>query len=508
MLLSPDGVRRGALPLLVGLVAFALPVGAQTPDLGANADLRGKQVLPPDNPWNQDISGLPVDPNSATLIASIGLTARLHPDFGSGKYWTGKPYGIPYIVVPGTQPLVPVRFDYASESDPGPYPIPANAPIEGGNNADGDRHVIVIDRDRWKLHELFYAFPQANGSWQAGSGAVFPLNSNALRPLFWTSADAAGLPIFPGLVRYDEVVGRGAIRHALRFTVARTRRAFVAPARHFASSLTDPKYPPMGMRVRLKASYDISKFPSQAKVILTALKKYGMIVADNGSNWFLSGAPDARWDDDQLNTLKSVPGSAFEVVRMGDPITDRVSTPTGLRAVAGPNLVTLSWNAASGASSGYVIKRSRIKGGPYENIKRGVTTTTYADTAVTGGLTYYYVVAGENPTGQSAPSAEVVAVPRNPKVPAAPTNLTAAVVSATQVNLTWKNTATNATLVRIQRSTDNVQFTTIATPGGSAWSSFVANLTPSTTYYFRVRTENADGVSAWSNVATAKTKAP
>lgn len=433
--LSFPGVCRCLIPLL--LTVAALPVGAQTPDLGPGASLHGKQVFPADNPWNQDISTLPVDPNSAALIATIGLTTRLHPDFGSGKNWTGVPYGIPYIVVSGTQQLVPVAFGYASESDPGPYPIPPNAPIEGGSASNGDRHVLVIDRDNWKLYEMFYAFPQGNGSWYAGSGATFNLSSNALRPIFWTSADAAGLPIFPGLVRYDEVVEQGVIKHALRFTVSKTRRAFVAPARHIASSLTDPKYAPMGMRVRLKASYNISNFPPQARVILTALKKYGMMVADNGSNWYISGAPDARWDDNQLDTLKTVPGSAFEVVKMGDVITNTVSAPTNLRATAGAGKVTLAWNASSGASSGYIIKRATSTNGPYSTVARNVMATSYVNTGMAGGLTYYYMVAGENVTGQSVNSNKANATPWQPTLPAAPTNLIATAYSGTQINLTW-----------------------------------------------------------------------
>jgi hypothetical protein len=291
------------------------------PDLGPNASLRGKRVLPADNPWNQDISNAPVDPNSATLIASIGLNTGLHPDFGTT--WNGAPNGIPYYVVSGAQPKVPITFtDYGDESDAGPYPVPADAPIEGGAAGTGDRHVIVIDRDNWKLYELFNAYPQTNGAgWRAASGAVFDLNSNALRPAGWTSADAAGLPIFPGLVRYDEVHELKEITHALRFTAQATRRAYVYPARHYASSNTSANLPPMGMRVRLKASYDISRFSPAMQVILKALKKYGMFLADNGSNWFFSGAPDPRWNDDELNTLKTIKGSDFEVVQMGAIIT-------------------------------------------------------------------------------------------------------------------------------------------------------------------------------------------
>jgi hypothetical protein len=280
--------------------------------------ISGQQVFPTNNPWNQDISSQPVDPNSAKLISSIGLSTGLHPDFGT--YWNGAPNGIPYVVVSGNQPLVPVSFDYSDESDPGPYPIPPDAPIEGGPNGDGDRHVLVVDKDRGKLYELFDAHP-LGGSWHAGSGAVFDLNSNALRPAGWTSADAAGLPIFPGLVRYEEAVQQGAINHALRFTVSRTRRAYVSPARHFASSNTSTSLPPMGMRVRLKANFNIAPFPPEVRVILTALKKYGMFVADNGSSWFVSGAPDPRWNDDALHTLTQVKGSNFEVVKMGTVVT-------------------------------------------------------------------------------------------------------------------------------------------------------------------------------------------
>jgi len=297
------------------------PAPAPTPDLGSGASLHGQRVFPSDNSWNQDVSAMPVDPNSANLIASIGLSTGLHPDFGT--VYNGAPNGIPYIVVSGTQALVPINFTaYGDESDPGPYPVPSNAPIEGGPNSSGDRHVLVIDRDHWKLYELAYAFPINNGaSWNANCGAVFDLNSNSLRPAGWTSADAAGLPIFPGLVRYDEAVEQGQITHAMRFTVQNTRRAYVYPARHFASNKTDPNLPPMGMRVRLKASFDSSAFPPEVQVILRALKKYGMIVADNGSNWYISGAPDPRWSDDHLGTLGSIKGSNFEVVQMGTIVT-------------------------------------------------------------------------------------------------------------------------------------------------------------------------------------------
>lgn len=279
-------------------------------------DLGARVLFPADNAWNLDISASPVDPNSANLIASCGAASALHPDFGT--VYAGAPNGIPFTIVAGSQGRVPVSFFYASESDPGPYPIPPNAPIEGGASSGGDRHVLVVDWDNWKLYELFDARPVNGGqSWTAGSGAVFDLNSNAQRPAGWTSADAAGLPILAGLVRYDEVQIYKAIRHALRFTCPTTRNKYVAPARHFASSNASANVPPMGMRVRLKASFDISHFSPAMQVILAALKRYGMFVADNGSGFFLSGAPDPRWDDTELHTLTGVHGSDFEVVRMG-----------------------------------------------------------------------------------------------------------------------------------------------------------------------------------------------
>ena len=306
--------------------ALAAPVlansspAAEASPLGPNVSLKGRRPFPDDNPWNRDISQESVDPNSDAIVESIGLTKSLHPDFGT--VWQGAPSGIPYAVVDSKQSRVPVQFQYGDESDPGPYPIPANAPIEGGPNAKGDRHVLVVERDTWNLYETFSSYPQDGGkSWKASSGAVFDLNSNKLRPAGWTSADAAGLPIFPGLVRYDEVLEMKAIRHALRFTVRRSRRAYVPPATHYASRLTDANLPPMGMRVRLKASVDISKFSPAARVILTALQRYGMIVADNGGDWFLSGAPDPGWNDEEIATLKRIKGRDFEVVKMNGLVT-------------------------------------------------------------------------------------------------------------------------------------------------------------------------------------------
>lgn len=272
----------------------------------------GCPIFPKDSAWNTDISQAPVDPNSSNIIARIGANESARADFGT--VWKGAPIGIPFVVVDANQKKVPVKFRYADESDPGPYPIPSNPPIEGGPNGKGDRHVLVLQRSVCKLYELFNAFPR-QGYWEAGSGAIFDLRSSKLRPDTWTSADAAGLPIFPGLVRYEEVAS-GEIRHALRFTVQKTQRAFVHPATHWASSSTDKLLPPMGMRVRLKASFSIAGFPPRVQVILRALKKYGMFVSDNGGNWFISGAPNMKWDDDELRNIMKVKGKDFEVIRM------------------------------------------------------------------------------------------------------------------------------------------------------------------------------------------------
>ena len=297
-------------PLLVAALVLALPASAA--DALRLPGAPRCPVFPASNPWNQRVDRLPVAPGSDAIIASIGRDRTLHPDFGAGL-WEGGPIGIPITVATRSTPRHRVDFEYAAESDRVPYPIPRDVKIEGGRNADGDRHAIVVDRDACRLYELFALRPKPGGGWRAGSGAVWDLRSNRLRPAGWTSADAAGLPILPGLARYDEVA-RGRIDHALRFTVRRTRRAYVWPARHFASDLTDASLPPMGTRVRLKASFDTRPFPRQARIVLEALKRHGMIVADNGSDWFVSGAPDPRWSNEELRTLKRVPGSAFEVV--------------------------------------------------------------------------------------------------------------------------------------------------------------------------------------------------
>jgi hypothetical protein len=299
-------VLRAAPALAAAALLASCSLSLAAPAAGPK--VAGCPVFPASNPWNQPVDTLPVAKDSAALIRSIGLDSPVHADFGSGR-WEGSPIGIPYNVVTGLTPKSHVRFEYADESDKGPYPIPAAPKVEGGS----DHHVLLVDRTSCRLYELGGAERTASG-WSAWAGAIWDLRSNALRPATWTSADAAGLPILPGLARYDEVAA-GEIDHALRFTAARTRRAFVSPARHYASSSTDPSLPPMGLRVRLKASFDTRGFPRQARVVLEALKRYGMILADNGSPWYITGAPDPRWSNDDLHSLGRVHGSDFEVVR-------------------------------------------------------------------------------------------------------------------------------------------------------------------------------------------------
>ncbi|HEX2768315.1 MAG TPA: hypothetical protein VHN12_03460 [Geobacteraceae bacterium] len=312
---------------LSGLMIISLVFIANA---SASPTIAGCSVFTDDNIWNIPVDRMPVDPNSQSYITTIGESKGLHADFGSGL-WDGGPIGIPYTTVSGSQTKVGIVFDYADESDPGPYPIPPGAPIEGGAEATGDRHVLVVDKDHGILYELYSDYPQPNGTWRAGSGAIFNLGSNTLRPSTWTSADAAGLPILPGLVRFDEVTS-GEIKHALRFTVPQTRKSFIWPARHYASSLTGQQYPPMGQRFRLKANFDISGFSRDVRVILTALKKYGMILADNGSAWYISGAPDPGWNNDLLHELGRVTGAAFEAIDesslMVDPNSGQVKGPT------------------------------------------------------------------------------------------------------------------------------------------------------------------------------------
>ena len=315
--------------ILFALTAFARLAPAQAPTIG------NCTVFPADNIWNTRIDQLPVHPSSSSWVATIGASSPLHPDFGPGTI------GIPFITVPGTQTKYPATFVYKDESDPGPYAVPLNAPIEGGSGSTGDRHALAIDTGACILYELYAAYP-LSGSWQATSGAIYDLLSNALRPAGWTSTDAAGLPVFAGLARYDEIVA-GEIRHAIRFTVSQSQQAYVWPARHYASSLTGAQYPPMGARFRLKASFDISGFSPTNQIILTALKRYGMILADNGAPWFISGASDPRWNNDDLHALTTIAGSNFEAV---DASTLMINPDSG-QALQSTVTVTVSVSPAS-----------------------------------------------------------------------------------------------------------------------------------------------------------------
>jgi hypothetical protein len=389
--------------LVVFFLASAL--GAQSNcsgvSLGIGASLNGFIPFPANNLWNQNIAGAAVDPNSDAIIDFIGTTTPLHPDFGSGLY-AGHSIGIPYIVVSGS-PLVKINFTaYGDQSDPGPMPIPTNAPIEGyPNPGNGDRHVLVLDRDNCWLYELYNAHLLKNGNWDAASAAVWDLLNGGQRPYTWTSADAAGLPIFPGLARYDEFAA-GAIEHALRFTLDYSQAAFTPPASHWAANSTNPDAAPMGMRLRLKSSYDISGFPAQSKVILTALEQYGMMMADNGSSMFVSGAPDSRWDNDDLGALKQVPASAFEVVLM-DPIYTAANIPQGPsptiasftatpQKVSPGSPVTLSWSVSN---AGYNIVSPQV------GVMRGTSAT------VVPAKTTTYILYSTNQYGRQTAEVKV-----------------------------------------------------------------------------------------------------
>ncbi len=299
-------------PFVLAAAAIALSLTGAT--RAPSPTLAGCPVFPASSPWNQKVDALKVASNSAQLIASMGASG-VHADFGNGLY-NGSRIGIPYVVVQAkTTPKSRVTFEYADESDQGPYPIPANVPVEGypGHADQGDRHVLIVDRAACRLYELS-GMSKHSGKWSGWSGAIWNLRSNAVRPAGWTSADAAGLPILPGLARWEGDASTGAIKHALRFTAERTRRAYIYPARHYASSATDPSLPPMGLRVRLKAGVNIAKLPPQARIVAQALKTYGMILADNGSNWYVSGAPSEKWSNDQLHALGGLTGADFEVV--------------------------------------------------------------------------------------------------------------------------------------------------------------------------------------------------
>jgi len=355
-------VRRISLLAVLALSVAARSYGQQV--------VGSCPVLPADNIWNTPIDTVPVLANSASMVSTIGANTGFHADFGSGT-WNGGPIGIPFVAVPGTQTKYPATLYYPDESDPGPYAIPLNAPIEGGSNSIGDRHAIAVDTGNCVLYELYDAHPQT-ASWDAGSGSIFDLRSNALRPAGWTSADAAGLPIMPGLVTYDEVLS-GEIKHAIRFTVPQTRREWVWPARHYASSLTGTQYPRMGERFRLKASFDISAYPPDVQVILRAMKRYGIMLADNGSAWFISGQPDSRWNNSSLQTLGQVLGSNFEAV---DATVLRIDPDSGAAAQNGA-AVTVAPAAATVRAGHSQLFTAAVTGAP--------NSVTWSVNGVSGG---------------------------------------------------------------------------------------------------------------------------
>jgi hypothetical protein len=388
------------------LLCFATPTSAQTGTcsgmtVGQLTSLNGFVPFPSSSLWNTDISTAAVDPNSANIINFIGSTVTLHPDFGAGTFHN-QTIGIPYQVVAGTQPKVNVTLGtFASESDPGPMPIPSNALIEGyPKPGNGDRHVLVLEKDGCWLYELYHANLKS-GNWGADATAIWDMTINEQRPYTWTSADAAGLPIFVGLARFDEVAA-GAINHALRFTVPTTRRAFVAPASHWASTLTDPNSPPMGTRLRLKASFDISGFPADDQVILTALKKYGMILADNGSGIFISGAPDTRWNNNDLNLLKSITASSFEVVQMGTIVTD-ANVPTG----PSPTISSFTANPSTVTAGSQVTLSWSVTNSIYNIISPQVGPVRGASVVVTPSATTTYTLYTTNQFGRTTASVTV-----------------------------------------------------------------------------------------------------
>ncbi len=383
------------------------PVPPQSPSAcaamstGQLSSLNGFRLFATDSPWNTDISQSPVDPNSTAIINYIGSTIGLHPDFGSGEY-NGSNMGIPYVVVDGTQPGVNITAQYSDESDPGPMPIPSNAPIEGyPNPGSGDRHVLVLDNANCFLYELYSSYPNADGSWSTGSTAVWDLLSNEQRPWTWTSADAAGLPVFPGLVRYDEVAA-GQIQHAIRFTLQNSRAAFVPPASHWAATTSNANAAPMGMRMRLKASFDVSGYSAANQVILNAMKKYGIIMADNGSSMYISGAPDSRWDNSDLHNLGNVTAGNFEVVQMS-PIYTSANVPQG----AAPTISSFTASSTTVSAGTQVTLNWSVANGEYVIISPQVGAVRGTSVTVTPGATTTYTLYATNQYGQTTATVTV-----------------------------------------------------------------------------------------------------
>lgn len=404
---NPGSSASGAINLQVTSQSGGNPPPPPPPPLacsvmqpGQGGSLAGFVPFPSDNLWNRDISSAPVDQNSAALINFIGTNIGLHADFGSGTFG-GSIIGIPYQVVDSSQGPVTINFtDFPDESDPGPMPIPLNAPIEGDPNPSGDQHVLILDNANCWLYELYNAQP--NGSaWNAGSSAVWDLTADEQRPYTWTSADAAGLPIFPGLARYDEIAA-GAINHALRFTLQHSRAAFTPPASHWAANSTNASAAPMGMRLRLKASFDISSFSTANQVILTAMKKYGLIMADNGSSMFISGAPDPRWDNSDLHNLGSVTASNFEVVQM-NPIYTSSNVPTG----AAPSITSFTASSQSVSAGTSVTLNWAVSGASYLIVSPDFGATRGSSVVVTPSQSSTYTLYATNAFGRTAATVNI-----------------------------------------------------------------------------------------------------
>jgi len=392
------------LACVLVVFSFCAALAAQncsSMSVGIGASLNGFVPFPADNLWNQNVASAPVDPNSDAIINFIGANVPLHPDFGSGLY-AGQSIGIPYIVVSGQAPVKVAYTAYGDESDPGPMPVPANAPIEGyPKPGNGDRHVLVLDRDNCWLYELYSAHVLKNGNWNAGSGAVWNLLGDETRPYTWTSADAAGLPIFPGLARYDDVAA-GAINHALRFTLQNSKAAFTPPASHWAANSTNSLAAPMGMRLRLKSSYDISGFPVQSKVILRALQQYGMIMADNGSSMFISGAPNDNWDNNDLAALKSVPASEFEVLQIS-PLYTESNVPQG----ASPTITSFKANPQTVSSGSPVALNWSVSNAEYNIVSPQVGLTAASSVVLIPAKTTTYTLSSTNEYGRSTATVRV-----------------------------------------------------------------------------------------------------
>ncbi|MGC2733361.1 MAG: IPT/TIG domain-containing protein [Candidatus Acidiferrales bacterium] len=401
---SPGGSASGVINVTVTSSSGGNPPpnACNVVSLGQGGSLNGFLPFPADNAWNQNIASAPVDPNSPAIINFIGPSDPVHPDFGSGEY-NGSSIGIPYVVVDSQQAPVVINFTaYGSESDPGPMPVPADAPIEGyPNPGNGDRHVLVLDNSTCWLYELYSSYPQTDGSWNATSAAAWDLLADGQRPLTWTSADAAGLSIFAGLARYDEVAA-GEIKHALRFTLQNSRAAFVAPASHWAANSTNSNAAPMGLRLRLKASFDISQFSATNQVILKALQQYGMIMADNGSNMYISGAPDDRWNNDDLHNLDQVTASDFEVVEM-NPIYTQSNLPTG----AAPTITSFTASPQTVSAGGQVTLTWNVAGASYYDVTPQVGAIRGTSVVVAPSQTTAYTLNATNEFGRTTATVTV-----------------------------------------------------------------------------------------------------